>query len=105
MCGVTYFQHKKCKHMWAVITEPCGPGLGFSTCARMGDGSAREAPRLFRTRGRPCPRCGLRGAYDLNAVRMVSGMGWGVKWGTGPGKEDWGCEIELGRMKPGCVVL
>jgi hypothetical protein len=29
---------------------------------------------------------------------MVEGMGWGIKWGVGPGRDDWGCEMK-------CVVL
>ena len=32
MCDITYFQHKTCKHVWAVIKTPCGPGMGFTTC-------------------------------------------------------------------------
>lgn len=91
--------------MWAVVTEPCGPGAGFWTCSMFGDGTAKETPALFRTKTRPCPRCDLGGLYDGNMVRMVAAMGWGVKWGTGPGEEDWGCDMGLGRTRNGCAVL
>lgn len=104
MCRVTYFKHKTCSHIWATVTEPCGPGMGFTTCGMFNDGSAvREPPAYYRTKTRRCPRCtwGPRG-YDLNAVRMVEEIGWGCKWGLGPAREDWGCEVKCGDE---CVVL
>ena len=111
MCTVTFFQHKGCKHTWATITEPCGPGMGFATCPNIGDGSTKETPRLYKTKTRPCPRCSatqpLLGAevvvaYDQNVVRMVGRMGWGFKLGCGPDEDDWGVDI---RFSNGCVVL
>jgi hypothetical protein len=102
MCRVTYFQQKTCKHIWATITEPCGPGMGFTTCTTFGDGSlVKDAPKYYRTEMRPCPRCAGR-HYDLNSVRMVESVGWGCKWGLGPAREDLGCEI---KCHDGCVVL
>lgn len=107
MCGVTFFQHKDCKHTWATVTEPCGPGMGFATCPSMGDGTTKETPRLYRTKSRPCPRCGVAAAavvYDCNVVRMVSRTGRGFKLGCGAGEDDWGVDVHFARGA-GCVVL
>lgn len=120
------FQHRKCKHTWAVISEPCGPGMGFTTCsvftsASTIDGSTIEESSpaaIYRTATRPCPKCERDASlassrrrrtrqqqqlYDLghecmdpNTVRMVSGRGCGFKWGTGPAREDWGWEVKMG---------
>lgn len=98
MCNITLFQHKTCKHTWAIITEPCGPWMGFSTCDMFGNGAAKEPPAIYKTKSRPCPRCDMHEMYDLNYVRMVEEMGWGVKWGAGPGRDDWGLEMK-------CVIL
>ncbi|KJZ73649.1 hypothetical protein HIM_06982 [Hirsutella minnesotensis 3608] len=109
MCIVTFFQHKQCGHMWAVVTHPCGPGMGFSTCRSFGDdAAAKEAPRVYRTRARPCPRCaadGRRAAYDANAVRLVRRMGWGLKLGAGQDEDDWGVDVRLSERGSRCVVL
>lgn len=116
MCTVTYFQHKDCKHMWAAVTEPCGPWMGFSTCASFVTGEeAKPAPRVYRTRTRPCPRCwcwcGLARAscrlhqHDANTVRVVERMGWGVKLGAGPDEADWGMDVRFSARGGRCVVL
>lgn len=106
MCLTTYFYHKNCRHTWATITEPCGPGMGFSLCPSFSDGTINAAPRCYRTRSRPCPRCDLGGQYDRNAVRMVEAMGRGIKWGVGPGVEDWGLDCNLGSSTGRiCVIL
>lgn len=102
MCNVTYFQHKTCKHKWAVVSQPCGPGMGFSTCELFGNGAAKEATAMYKTKSRLCPRCDLGGVYDRNVVRVVEKMGWGVKWGAGPARDDWGFEL---KMEDGCVML
>lgn len=103
MCTLTYFEHKLCKHVWAMVTEPCEPFMGFSTCPSFCDGTVKLTPKYIRTRSRPCPRCDLENVYDRNQVRMVEAMGWGVKWGVGPGRDDWGCEVKFsGRT---CVIL
>ena len=104
MCKTTLFRHKTCDHTWAVVSEPCGPGMGFSTCETFGSANVKELPPYYTTSARTCPRCGFgKGGdfhygYDRNIVRMVMGMGNGLKWGTGPGADDWGCELK-------CVVL
>ncbi|KAI5466263.1 hypothetical protein BGZ63DRAFT_127536 [Mariannaea sp. PMI_226] len=104
MCTLTYYEHKVCKHVWAIVAEPCGPFMGFTTCPEFGDDSVKPTPQYLTTRSRPCPVCDLYGQYDRNQVRMVEAMGWGIKWGVGPGAGDFGCEIKL----PGrgmCVML
>ncbi|QPC66057.1 hypothetical protein HYE67_008288 [Fusarium culmorum] len=93
MCAVTYFKHKKCKHTWVVLTEPCMPYIGLNTCPTFCDGTAKDPPKFYNTKSQPCPRCQLHGVYDRNLVRMVEAMGWGIKWGVGPGRDDWGCEM------------
>lgn len=111
MCVVTYFQHKDCKHIWAVVTEPCGPWMGFSTCRGIGDGTTKQTPAFYRTKTRPCPRCAEEDVagrtYDRNAVRVVDRMGWGVKFGAGPDEDDWGVDVRFGARAGacGCVVL
>ncbi|RDA90145.1 hypothetical protein CP533_0768 [Ophiocordyceps camponoti-saundersi (nom. inval.)] len=93
MCTVTFFRHRDCKHMWAAITEPCGPGMGFHTCRSFGDtGVTKDRPPVYLTRGRSCPRCGTE-AVDGNVVRLVRRMGWGLKIGVGPDEEDWGVDV------------
>ncbi|PFH60626.1 hypothetical protein XA68_10637 [Ophiocordyceps unilateralis] len=93
MCAVTFFRHRDCKHIWAAVTEPCGPGMGFYTCRSFGDtGVTKERPAVYRTRSRTCPRC-APGPPDGNVVRVVERMGWGVKLGVGPDEDDWGVEL------------
>lgn len=106
MCHTSLFQNLKCKHSWAIITEPCGPGMGFLTCDTFGTSTVKQAPMICLTRARPCPKC-LRDKHgcwsDPNTIRIVESFGSGVKWGTGPKQEDWGCEL---KFKDGaCVVL
>lgn len=36
---------------------------------------------------------------------MVTRMGWGIKWGTGPDEDDWGVDVKCGGSKNGCVIL
>ncbi|PNY28056.1 Uncharacterized protein TCAP_02020 [Tolypocladium capitatum] len=110
MCVVTYFQHKDCRHIWAVVTEPCGPWMGFSTCRGIGDGTTKQTPSFYRTKTRPCPRCAadmVGRTYDGNAVRVVDRMGWGVKFGAGPDEDDWGVDVRFAARGGacGCVVL
>lgn len=81
--------------------------MGFVTCDTFGNGIVKEQPDIYLTATRLCPRCerqeGRRWAgHDANMVRMVVAKGWGLKWGVGPDKEDWGWEV---RCKSGCVVL
>ncbi|RCI15320.1 hypothetical protein L249_6386 [Ophiocordyceps polyrhachis-furcata BCC 54312] len=99
MCTVTFFRHRDCKHMWATVTEPCGPGMGFYTCRSFEDtGVTKARPPVYRTRGRSCPRCGTGEAVDGNVVRLVERMGWGVKIGVGPDGDDWGVDLR-------CVMI
>ncbi|KFA46629.1 hypothetical protein S40293_08207 [Stachybotrys chartarum IBT 40293] len=104
MCNITYFQHKKCKHVWAVITTPCGPGLGFMTCGTFGSGMTKDTPKFYKSRKRPCPRCDLQGDYDRNNTLMVERMGWGVKWGLGPDENDWGVDLGATERSEGVVL-
>ncbi|KAI6770023.1 hypothetical protein HG530_004652 [Fusarium avenaceum] len=95
---VTYFKHKECKHTWVILTAPCRPFMGLNNCPTFCDGTAKDEPKFFNTKSRPCPRCQMHGVYDRNLVRMVESMGRGIKWGVGPDADDWGCEVK-------CVIL
>jgi len=91
------------KHTWAVITEPCGPGMKFTSCDtfRTGGSHLHPAAKLFKTKSRPCPKC-RPWAFDPYMMRVVDSYGGGIKWGTGPEKDDLGCEVKFGS---GCVVF
>ncbi|KAF7549459.1 hypothetical protein G7046_g8341 [Stylonectria norvegica] len=68
MCTLTYFEHKTCKHIWAVVTTPCAPWMGFNNCPSFCDGTAKQPPKYIRTKTSACPRCDLGGMYDRNAL-------------------------------------
>ncbi|KAG5930620.1 hypothetical protein E4U42_005282 [Claviceps africana] len=102
MCQVTYFHHATCRHKWAVISRPCAPGLGFSNCPSfLHEGSIKETPRVYRTKARVCPRC-AEGVWDGNLVRVVKGMGWGLRIGGG-GEGDWGVDVRV--LEGGCCAV
>ncbi|ROT40114.1 hypothetical protein SODALDRAFT_146123 [Sodiomyces alkalinus F11] len=98
MCQVTLHQNVNCKCRWGEISLPCGPGMGFSTCGQIGSGVARPGPMTQKSAYRLCPEHGLHGVYDRNCIRMVVGTRRGLKWGTGPNRQDSGCEFR-------CVVM
>lgn len=121
MCVVTYYQSKNCKHMWAIISEPCAPFMGFMTCSSFTGGSdtssalvsapiranmkgsaekLKASPKLYKTKCRACPRCDLHGVYDANAMRVVEKMGYGLTWGMEPDGE-WGIDLRFGS----CAIL
>ena len=101
MCQVTYFQHKTCRHVWAAVTRPCAPYMGFLNCVSFRDDRTKDSPKFYKTESRPCPRCsGV--PYDANAVRLVQRMGWGVKFG-GDGPDEDNCGVDVKYL--GCVVL
>lgn len=101
MCQVTHFHHQTCHHKWAIISRPCAPTHGFNNCPSFQDDTIKETPpRVYRTTARTCPRCmreEFQIGYDGNLVRVVEGMGWGVRIG-GVG---WGVDV----LCLGCVVL
>lgn len=107
MCTVTYFHNKTCLHTWAIITNGCGPLMGFSTCPSFvcGAGATKERPRFYNTVTRACPRCNeaLGIPYDRNLIRVVESMGWGLKIGAGPDEDDWGVDLRGTGCR--CVVL
>ncbi|KAK0716997.1 hypothetical protein B0T26DRAFT_647829 [Lasiosphaeria miniovina] len=103
MCISEHYTDPTCRHTWARICQPCGPGMGFTTCPSFfgNDGTcmyarrgAKPAPRgPFVVYCEPCPVCDLRGAYDRNAVRVVVGVRRGVRAGAGPGRGDPGVDF------------
>lgn len=121
MCIVTYYQSKTCKHMWAVISRPCAPFMGFTTCLSFTGGGSisstlvstpiaanmksqveklKPTPKIYKTKCRACPRCDLHGVYDANAIRVVEKMGYGLTWGMEP-DGGWGIDVRFGS----CVIL
>lgn len=98
MCKTAFFKSPRCGCRWWRIAEPCGPGMGFSTCGRFFDGRCKPAPPSYRAWSEPCPTHDLLGVYDRNQVRMVLGLHNGFRFGTGPSLRDPGVEVR-------CVVM
>ncbi|KAM3499864.1 hypothetical protein MY10362_006921 [Beauveria mimosiformis] len=125
MCIVTYFKHLQCNHIWAVVTEPCLPYMGFSNCpsfagpsvvvnpvtgnhvGNIRGGRLKARPKFYKTKTRLCPQCDLKGAYNPNVARLVRDMGWGFTWGKDAADPEasWGVDLRLGSTKSGCVIL
>ncbi|KAM0329803.1 hypothetical protein ACHAQA_003967 [Verticillium albo-atrum] len=98
MCEVSLHQNTNCHCRWGEIAIPCAPGMGFSTCGQIGSGMARRAPAWQASAYRLCPEHGWQGFYDRNRVRMIVEVRRGVKWGSGPNRQDRGWEFP-------CVVM
>ncbi|KAJ2966568.1 hypothetical protein NQ176_g10088 [Zarea fungicola] len=133
MCIVTYFKHLECNHIWAVVTEPCLPYMGFTNCptftaggssfkgsvvvhpitgqlvgaSNIRGGRIKAKPKFYKTRTRLCPKCDLGGVCDANVTRMVADMGWGFTLGKDVAGEqgNWGVDFRLGSSRKGCVIL
>ncbi|KAM3499857.1 hypothetical protein MY10362_006914 [Beauveria mimosiformis] len=113
MCIVTYFKHLQCNHIWAVVTEPCLPYMGFSNCpsfagpsvvvnpvtgnhvGNIRGGRLKARPKFYKTKTRLCPQCDLKGAYNPNVARLVRDMGWGFTWGKDAADPEasWGLQL------------
>ncbi len=98
MCKTTCYTSPSCKCHWMRVTQPCFLGAGFSTCPRFFNDEAKPPPPRHQVGRSQCPVHGLRGAYDRNHVRMVDGVTRGLRWGLGPGREDYGVDLR-------CVVM
>ncbi|KAK0656801.1 hypothetical protein B0T16DRAFT_441660 [Cercophora newfieldiana] len=95
MCRITHLRGKDCRHRWAEIDEPCGPGMGFSHCPFLNDNRFTLPVPEHYTVTRRCPKCRSSKKYDKNKFRMIKSVKRGIKIGTGPGKFDLGWEIPL----------
>lgn len=112
MCQITFFQHKACKHTWAIISEPCAPFMGFNTCPTFvqgrrtnpSTGNLQSTPKFYKTKARACPKCELDGVFDSNALRLVEKMGYGMTLGFYPDGGDWGIDLRLGTSRK-CIIL
>ncbi|KAF6840105.1 nonselective cation channel [Colletotrichum plurivorum] len=93
MCEVFIYKHIECKCIWGEIAIPCGPGMGYTTCGQFGSGIAKRPLRLQLANLRPCPQHDLYGLYDRNRTRMIKKITHGIKFGTGPNKQDAGIEV------------
>lgn len=124
MCRTAYYDHPLCGCRWLAIAQPCGPGMGFSTCPTFFSGRARRADRGFGTAvlqpslwevvtGRdthremhasyawsavPCPVHTLGGIYDRNIIRRILDVQNGMRLGTGPDPQDFGVECRCDVM-------
>jgi len=99
MCTLEFYKGACCRHKWARVAQPCGPGMGFSTCPWLfGTGRARPQPEAFVARQEPCPQCDLGGVYSRNEVRAVVRFRRGFRLGLGPGRRDPGVEVRCGVM-------
>ncbi|EFW99478.1 hypothetical protein CMQ_7846 [Grosmannia clavigera kw1407] len=115
MCSIAYYVHPGCHCRWLRITRRCAPGRGFSTCPHLLDGTARLVPPAYRSRlpgfvpggsasavdaaflllpppSSACPLHDLHGCYDRNDIRRVLDVQNGMRWGSGPNREDVGVE-------------
>ncbi|TPX15608.1 uncharacterized protein E0L32_004306 [Thyridium curvatum] len=76
--------------------EP-GPQMvtSHTVVVRENNDSARATlqPPMYRARETACPVHDLLGFYDRNQVRMVVRLRNGLRWGTGPNREDYGVEF------------
>lgn len=98
MCQSIIFKSPRCGCLWWRISEPCAPGMGFSTCARFHNGSCKGVPPGYLAWTEPCPKHDLRGFYDYNQTRMVVRVRNGLRWGVGPSVRDPGFDLTCGVM-------
>ncbi len=127
MCRTAYYCHPLCGCRWLAVAQPCAPGMGFSTCPTFFTGKAKAAPRGFGTSNAvarakltksprdqhdsaaavaaafawatiPCPVHTLGERYDRNTVRRIVDVRNGMRWGTGPSKDDFGVECSCSVM-------
>lgn len=101
MCEVFIYKHVGCKCVWGQIALPCGPGMGYTTCGQFGSGIAKKPLRLQLAVKRACPTHELHGLYDRNQTRVINKITHGIKFGTGPSKQDAGFELPV----PCCAVM
>ncbi|KAH7034989.1 uncharacterized protein B0I36DRAFT_86475 [Microdochium trichocladiopsis] len=94
MCTTIHYRSRSCGHHWLQVQQACGPGMGFTYCARFGDGVAREPSPLVRTDS-ACPSCVLPNTYDRNRARMIVDIRGRWRWGFGPGRGDPGVECAV----------
>ena len=127
MCETAFFTHPFCGCRWLQVMQPCGPGMGLSTCPFLLSSSSARAsraappppayglkqgtikkikkinnskhadPALAVWSRIPCPRHNMVW-YDRNYMRMVVDVKNGVRWGLGPSKTDPGVEC-------GCCIM
>ncbi|KAF4807708.1 hypothetical protein CGCSCA5_v013131 [Colletotrichum siamense] len=98
MCEVFIYKHVECKCIWGEIAVSCGPGMGYATCGQFGSGIAKKPLRMQLANLRPCPKHDLLGLYDRNQIRMIKKITNGIKFGTGPNKQDAGIECACAIM-------
>lgn len=106
MCTAKLLKSPTCEHWWAEILKPCADDRNFGNCPSFQDGKARNLKTNPWTKAEKdtCPKCDKKGDYDSNATRMVKGIQYGYRWGTGPNKSDRGVDL----LTPGglcCIVM
>lgn len=112
MCTAAAFKSFTCPHKWLTITVPCGPGVGFDTCAHhafSGQTSIFGGPKFIPAPAHSCPMCDKKDHYDGNRTRMVLrgqdmfGSQWhcGGNRGRGPYYRDGdACQSGYGAASP-----
>lgn len=96
MCKTALYESRSCGCRWLRIDEQCGYGMGFYTCASLGDGLCKPAMKYYDCEA--CPVHCMGGCYDRNSIRMLAKLQRGVKLGGGIHRGDPGCELKCAVM-------
>lgn len=95
MCTSKLLKSPSCEHWWAEILKPCAEDRNFGNCSSFENGKVRnlKSNPWQKAEEKSCPRCDKKDDYDGDKIRMVKGIQQGYKWGTGPSKSDFGCDL------------
>ena len=110
MCTARLFKSSNCLHSWLAIDIPCGPGKGFSNCKTFSNNRSQlsSAPKNYRAPKEDCPWHGLKGAYDVNQIRVIEDIKYHIFGRPGKGGKDEGTQKEKekgkGEVRPVQVV-
>ncbi|KAK4187968.1 hypothetical protein QBC35DRAFT_383562 [Podospora australis] len=55
MCCIEQFRGCHCTRNWVMVTNSCGPGMGFSTCPSLLRGYTTATPPMMMAQGQVCP--------------------------------------------------
>lgn len=102
MCTAKLLKSPTCNHWWAEILKSCGEGKNFGNCPSFADGRARlprDHPR-YKAEKKTCPKCDKKDDYDGDKIRIIKGVQYDYKIGTGPSKSDRGFDLHADLLRP-----